>query len=55
MLNGRFYETNLMVIDDVLEYVTVGFIINRNKTALISRDIVFVIPCHHGTFVLSVQ
>ena len=35
-LNGRNYETKSMVIDDVLECITVGFRINRNKPALIS-------------------
>ena len=35
-LNGKIYETKSMVIDDVFECVTVGFRINRNKTALVS-------------------
>ena len=35
-LNGRICETKSMVVDDVLEGVTVEFGINRNKTALVS-------------------
>ena len=35
-LNGRICETKSMIVDDVLECVTVEFGINRNKTALVS-------------------
>ena len=35
-LNGRICETKSVVVDDVLECVTVEFGINQNKTALVS-------------------
>ena len=39
-LNGRICETKSMVVDGVLECVTVEFGINRNKTALVSCVVV---------------
>ena len=35
-LNGRIFKSKSMVIGGVHECVTVGLIINRNKTALVS-------------------